>query len=375
MKNKTATSINIVTLLMCFFIGITTAFFGIVGGGTLVETILEIIVMAIGAYVTAQLHVILHELGHLLGGHMGGYKLYSFRIGFIKFVRINDKVKMRFEKLGNNYAGVCQMFPTSTDNIEISFAKFVKGGIYTSLFLTILALAFVLTPFFFTINRYVYLFFVMSLPVSFYLYTINASTKIATQGMTDGMYLKALKENLPDGIVIVKLMAVQGLLQSGVRPKDIGEELFFDYPMLAEDNQNRCSVLTNMFSYALDVQDYKLAVDIAEDIEHSIVFAPDLYFNQIMIDVFFSECLIKKDLARAKDIYDEIIVDLEKEIDLPVLVMKIAYESRISKNNDIVAELMKVFEIYKSIYCFQGIVYLLEDLTELILNNPEIEYK
>ncbi len=375
MKNKTATSINIVTLLMCFFIGITTAFFGIVGGGTLVETILEIFVMAIGAYVTAQLHVILHELGHLLGGYMGGYKLYSFRIGFIKFVRINDKVKMRFEKLGNNYAGVCQMFPTSTDNIEISFAKFVKGGIYTSLFLTILAFAFVLTPFFFDINRYVYLFFVMSLPVSFYLYTINASTKIATQGMTDGMYLKALKENLPDGIVIVKLMAVQGLLQSGVRPKDIGEELFFDYPMLAEDNQNRCSVLTNMFSYALDVQDYKLAVDIAEDIEHSIVFAPDLYFNQIMIDVFFSECLIKKDLVRAKDIYDEIIVDLEKEIDLPVLVMKIAYESRISKNNDIVAELMKVFEIYKSTYCFQGIVYLLEDLTELILNNPEIEYK
>ena len=375
MKNKTATSINIVTLLMCFFIGITTAFFGIVGGGTLVETILEIFVMAIGAYVTAQLHVILHELGHLLGGYMGGYKLYSFRIGFIKFVRINDKVKMRFEKLGNNYAGVCQMFPTSTDNIEISFAKFVKGGIYTSLFLTILAFAFVLTPFFFTVNRHVYLFFVMSLPVSFYLYTINASTKIATQGMTDGMYLKALKENLPDGIVIVKLMAVQGLLQSGVRPKDIGEELFFDYPMLAEDNQNRCSVLTNMFSYALDVQDYKLAVDIAEDIEHSIVFAPDLYFNQIMIDVFFSECLIKKDLVRAKDIYDEIIVDLEKEIDLPVLVMKIAYESRISKNNDIVAELMKVFEIYKSTYCFQGIVYLLEDLTELILNNPEIEYK
>ena len=373
MKNKTGIIINITAIIMCVFVGICFAIFGMIGCGSIGEMVLEICVIIIGTFVTFKVHVILHELGHLLGGFTGGYKLYSFRIGFIKFIRVNDRIKVRFEKLGNNYAGVCQMYPTSSSNIEDRFCKFVKGGIYTSLFLMIFSFIFLLVPLVFDINRYLYLFFAMSFPVSFYLYIINASTKLSTQGITDGMYLKAIKNNLPDGIVIVKLMAIQGLLQSGVRPKDIGDELFFDFPMLAEDNSNRCNVLTNMFSYALDVKDYALAHDVAIDIEDSLRYAPDIYYNQLMIDVFFAECIINKNLNKADDIYNEIIIDLEKEMDLPVLVMKIAYEKIITKNNKEANMLCKGFEIEKNQYLFKGIVFMLEDLVDVIMNETELK--
>ncbi|MEG1519407.1 MAG: hypothetical protein RR458_00335 [Clostridia bacterium] len=296
------------------------------------QILLGAILALVGAIVVNYSHIILHELGHLIGGKLGGYTLYSFRVGFVKITRVNGKLALRFQKLGNNYGGVCQMFPSGNVDLEKKFHKFIAGGIGTSALITAVLGVVVTLRYFIDVNPFVYLFFATAFPFVFITFVMNLSTTAKVVGMTDGMFLKALREKSPDGICAIKTLNLQSMFIGGVRPRDIPLEIVEDFPVLPDDNVNRLVMFSNQLACYYDRKCESKILEIANRFEENLEFLPSIYHAQILGEVFYVEAKYKHNLEKAREIYEKIIPELGKEKDISVLRIMVAYQVIICKD-------------------------------------------
>ncbi len=356
-----------VTLLMLSvaLVGFMTVVKEFIDYNNIWDVIFKFAIMIVGGFVVNYIHIILHELGHYFGGLVGGYKLQSFRIGFIDFYNSNGKIKVRFQKLKNNYAGLCQMVPTNSEKALTGFYRFVFGGLFMSAVVTALLFAVVILPFFVTVNTYLYLAVCCGFPLTLMVFLTNASASIQVMGMTDGMYLKAIKRNLPDGVAAVQVQVAQSMMSNGVRPRDIGEDIMENFPVLPTGSMIDIVVKSNKFSYYLDKKDYDSAIKTADSLYAILDQIPDVYLTAILSDIFYSECVLKGNIQFANDVYMEISDEIEANPDTSHLRNRAVYEKYILNDEKKAKETAKLAISRVDSLLMSGIKQMEIDLLEI----------
>ncbi len=72
--------------------------------------------------------ILIHELGHLVGGRIAGYSFFMLTVGPFKWVREQDKVRMRWNTSLNTFGGLALMVPTLSESESRRMGYFILGG-------------------------------------------------------------------------------------------------------------------------------------------------------------------------------------------------------------------------------------------------------
>lgn len=227
-KNKKCNWTKALFMLLYFFMGafcglITIWYIDIIISADipLGAVILSCIVLFIGIYTSMILNIILHEAGHLLFGLLTGYKLSSFRIGNLMWMKKDGKIRLfRLSIAGT--AGQCLMSPPDIKNGKMPFVLYNLGGVIVNLvFSVILCLAALLCkdiPFF-TAS-------LMIFSVIGFLLALTNGIPIRAGVDNDGYNTYSLSKNSEAVRAFWIQMKINEEISKGVRLKDMPEDWF-----------------------------------------------------------------------------------------------------------------------------------------------------
>ena len=102
-----------------------------------INTIIDVVLIVIGAVTLTYLSLFIHELGHLVFGFATGYQFNFFHVGFLYWQKENDKIKFKVVKKG--LSGQCLMVP-SKGLESFNFFWYNFGGSFFNLLVGVLLL-------------------------------------------------------------------------------------------------------------------------------------------------------------------------------------------------------------------------------------------
>ena len=306
--------------------------------------------------------VLVHELGHLIGGLSARFKFYSFSVLIFKFIRINDKVRLRLS-FSKNIAGYCQMIPSSSENLDKSFYKYVKGSLISSIILLVISLAFFISPLFLEINKYIYVILAPLFIVTVFLIYTNFSS-MSAEMMVDGEILRQIKKKTPSVKIHLVILSVQSMFFSGSRPRDIDESLLFD--VTYSNEYVDVLLLSYQYSYYLDTNNIEKAIEISDLIHSNLHKLPEIYHEIILGDVFYTELCLKKNISVAINLYQKIEKLINSQLDICSLRFKIAKELYIDQNFDQALITSSKAKSLASSYVFKGIAQMEIDIIDTL---------
>ena len=268
------------------------------------------------------LNLLFHELGHIIYGNRNGFEFVSTRVLFITILKENGKYKFYFSPFVDE-TGLAEMVPKNYDNIEKRYINTTMGGMILNFVLVILGIV----PLFLTKFLSFEIYFILSalLPVSIYSFLSNALPMTANGIKNDGAVIFDLKKNNDSAKVLINILKIQAELYLGKTPSEIDEDLYFNLPVLPEDDTNFIIMLTNKYSYYLDKKDYKEAVKTLKRIDGLLNYLPTVYQNAILAEELFVSCNIKKNEELADNLMEKLEKFLYKENNLTNLRVKLAY--------------------------------------------------
>ncbi len=97
------------------------------------------VLIAAAAMVAIYLATIIHEGGHLIAGLLSGYKFLSFRVMSMVFIKIDGKIKLKFQNIAGT-GGQCLLTPPPYSK-DIPFKFYLLGGVLLNLITGICAIA------------------------------------------------------------------------------------------------------------------------------------------------------------------------------------------------------------------------------------------
>lgn len=194
------------------------------------ERTADLIKALIGLVLGVIIAPTVHELGHVVLA-----KTQNMRIEYVKFfcVKLTRKEgELRFSFASPFTADQTQVMPKSGKNMQKRAGGYVLGGLFFSgaLLVLISALSLVCTLFFKTD----YLFLGM-LPYLLYLFMLNVVPMEYASGKTDMLVYKGLQKGYDAEKVMLSAMEIQGKLFNGESFAEMDEKLFYDLPVLCED--------------------------------------------------------------------------------------------------------------------------------------------
>lgn len=175
----------------------------------------------LAAVVAFFLLVVVHETGHLVCGLLTGYKFVSFRILNFTFIRDDGKIRVkRFAVAGTG--GQCLLSPPDLSVEKIPTGLYNFGGVLANL----VALA-VAVPFLWIAdNPFGRMFVVIFIVIDVLLILLNG-VPVRVGGMTNDVgNMVMLRKNMAAKRSLVAQLRSNALIQSGVRPKDMPDEIF-----------------------------------------------------------------------------------------------------------------------------------------------------
>lgn len=89
-------------------------------------------------------------------------------------------------------------------------------------------------------------------PYSFYTFAVNVAPFEYDGGKTDGLVIWELISGSDSAKVMLVVLKIQGMMQSGVKLADIPEEMLFDLPQLPEDDINFIILTQLRYEYFLE---------------------------------------------------------------------------------------------------------------------------
>ncbi|MFI3167355.1 MAG: hypothetical protein R3Y32_04460 [Bacillota bacterium] len=284
--------------------------------------------LAIGFFLSNFIYIFIHELGHLIGGFIAGFKFYSFSVLFLKFIKINGKLKLRFS-LSREIAGYCQMIPPHTSNLENAFKKYVAGSLVSStLFLAVALFGTVsplIFPTFFAGKSLIYSTFALAFVGTFPTHVANFS-ELTPNPTTDGAILRGLKSNSPTAQTQIKMISIQSLLFSGTRPADLDKNLIENLSFDDETYIYAPLFESYKLSHYLDLKDYKNVITSSDFIKTHFRDTNEVFHQLLLCDVFYVELVLKKDIDEAERIYFYIAKFLKSHLDISTLRIRMAKE-------------------------------------------------
>lgn len=135
----------------------------------------------------------------------------------------------------------CTVFPKTDRNIKARFLATAGGGLVFNFIFIVLgavALAFEKSALFGCV-----------LPMSFYLFFLNALPFEYGGGKTDGLVILEVLRGEDTAKVLLNILTVQGQVNAGKPLREIDKSLLFDVPQLREDDANFLALTELRYEY------------------------------------------------------------------------------------------------------------------------------
>ena len=277
-----------------------------------------VFIVAIGAFIASlAILVPLHELGHLICGLLSGYKFVSFRIFNLTFIKIDGKLRVkRFSVAGTG--GQCLLNPPDLPMEEIPTGWYNFGGILVNLIILVL----VAPLFLLKLNPFVAESLGIFIILDVIMLLMNGiPVRIGGVG-NDAYNMKLLKNNPRSKRGIINQLRANALIQRGVRPKDMPDDLFACPDDIDYKNSLEITVPLMNASRLIDLKEYDSALESFEALyEYKDEIMP-IYVKEIECELVFlylrtgrpekAEKLLTKDLKKYIEVYRKVMSSKER---------------------------------------------------------------
>lgn len=196
----------------------------------------------------------LHELGHIVFAKANGMRLVYAKFFCCKLVLQNGKLRKQF---ASPFApDETQVVPKFGGNMQKRAVAYTLGGVVFSglFFLALTITALLLTVFF----QPVFLLW-GCLPYATYLFLLNVAPCTYASGKTDTLIYIGIKKGEPAEKNMLSAMEIQGELYAGKSFAEIDERLYFDNPVLCEDEPLFAVTCDLQYRYFLEKEDFQSA--------------------------------------------------------------------------------------------------------------------
>ena len=257
-----------------------------------VATLLNVL---IGFVLGAILAPVVHEFGHILFAIC-----QKMRIIYAKFFcfRLQRKgKKLQFGFASPFAADETQVIPKFGANMQSRAIAYTLGGLlFSGIFLVLLLLtAVVLSAL--KINAFLLW---GALPYCAYLFFLNLAPFEYTAGKTDMLVFIGLKRGYDVEKTMLAAMKIQGYLFEGKSFSEISRDLFFELPVLREDEPLFALMLDLRYRYHLE----KGEMDEAADCLNRLVVSQE-YLSEYEVERIAAECVymhaLRGDYQRAEE--------------------------------------------------------------------------
>lgn len=279
---------------------------------------LTVFLVAVGSLILSLLIIIpIHELGHLICGLLNGYKFVSFRIFNWTFIKIDGKIHIKKFAIAGT-GGQCLLTPPDLplENIPTGWYNF--GGILANIILLLIVIPF----FFLDLNPFIAEALAIFAMTDVIMILMNGIPMQAGGIGNDGYNMKLLKKNLLSKQGIVNQLRANALIQNGIRPKDMPEELFSNPKDIDYKNALEVSIPLMYSGRLIDNFEYEEALSVLESLySHKDEIMP-LYVKEIECELVFlylrsgniekAEALLDKDLRKYIDTYRKMMSSKER---------------------------------------------------------------
>lgn len=279
---------------------------------------IAVFLVAVGSLILSLLIIIpVHELGHLICGLLNGYKFVSFRIFDWTFIKLDGKIRIKkFAVAGTG--GQCLLTPPDLplENIPTGWYNF--GGVLANIILLLIVLPF----FFLDLNPFIVEALAIFAMTDVIMILMNGIPMQAGGVGNDGYNMKLLKKNLLSKQGIVNQLRANALIQNGIRPKDMPDELFSNPKDIDYKNALEVSIPLMYSGRLIDNFEYEEALSVLESLySHKDEIMP-LYVKEIECELVFlylrsgniekAEALLDKDLRKYIDTYRKMMSSKER---------------------------------------------------------------
>lgn len=319
-------------VLICVALAAAVVYFGYSSYWRQFDSVVLIVSLVLGGILAAAIGSALHELGHVLFGCANGFRFNSVRIGSLKLYKKDGKLRLTLRELPDSLAGASEMIPKRSDRLHARFFWMVFGGLFFSFLFLAGAVLSAVFYFYTGMPFVVYVFTCTALPAAFYSFFYNLVPRVSAGTDTDGGVLCGLIRKDADCVTTVNILAIEGYLYQGYAPGEIERGLYFDLPQLPEDDVNFIILLDYRLMYFIDRGDADAALRTSDRLAELLEYVPKIYLNQIMADIFFCECSMKEDKAKARSMYEQLKQYLRGEKTLQTYRILAAYELYVCGN-------------------------------------------
>ncbi|MDE6548055.1 MAG: hypothetical protein K2L22_03560 [Muribaculaceae bacterium] len=281
------------------------------------EGLLVFLVAVAAMIVSFMILVPIHELGHLVCGLLTGYKFVSFRVFNYTILKENGRFKIKkFGVAGTG--GQCLLTPPDLPLEQIPTGWYNFGGVLANIIMLLIALPF----FFLDLNPFVAEALGIFIATDAIMILLNGIPMQAGGVGNDGYNIKLLKKNLLSKKGIINQLRANALIQNGVRPKDMPEDLFINPEEIDYHNALEVSIPLMFSSRLIDRKEYKEALEIIENLySHKDEIMP-LYVKEIACELAFlymrtgnpdkAEAILDKDLMKYIQTYRKMMSSKER---------------------------------------------------------------
>ncbi|MDE6342878.1 MAG: M50 family metallopeptidase [Muribaculaceae bacterium] len=226
--------------------------------------------------------VTLHELGHLVCGLLTGYKFVSFRIFNYTFFKQDGNFRIKKFAIPGT-GGQCLLAPPDLPVKDMRTGWYNFGGIFANIIVLVIALPF----FFLDLKPFVAEALGVFVATDAFIILINGIPMRAGGVGNDAYNMILLRRNLLSKRGIVCQLRANALIQSGMRPKDMPEELFSNPDEIDYSNALEVSIPLMYASRLVDMAEYEEAKTLFESLySHKEEIMP-LYVNEIACELSF----------------------------------------------------------------------------------------
>lgn len=259
----------------------------------------------------------IHELGHLICGLLTGYKFVSFRI--FNYTILKEDGKFRIKKFAvAGTGGQCLLTPPDLPIEQIPTGLYNFGGLFANIVILVIVIPF----FFLKLNPFVAEALGVFAATDVIMIMLNGIPMQAGGVGNDGYNIKLLKKNLLSKQGIVNQLRANALIQNGMRPKDMPDELFMNPENIDYKNALEVSIPLMYSSRLVDKMEYEDAKHCLESLyDHKEEIMP-LYLKEIAGELAFlylrtgeiekADALLDKDLRKYIDTYKKMMSSKER---------------------------------------------------------------
>ena len=225
MRSKSAIYAAACTLLLLGFYAVV--FFFAYSSVHATQNIIKAVVgMALGLFLAPAVH----ELGHVYFA-----KTQNMRIEYVKFFCfkwIRKQGKLRFAFASPFTAEQTQVIPKKGGNMQKRAGKYTLGGLaFSGALINALAVYLLISGCFFDVSY----FALGVIPYVLYLFLLNVLPVEYASGKTDMFVYIGMKKGYDAEKVMLSAMEIQGRIFAGESFAEMDEKLYFDLPVLCED--------------------------------------------------------------------------------------------------------------------------------------------